>query len=76
MLFLLKKLAISLLVSSFFIMMQAQAGIVEPVYKQLKDPGTDNAPSTVSLSITPNGKKCLYWITLKMQALKKFIFMI
>ena len=57
MLFLLKKLAISLLVSSFFIMMQAQAGIVEPVYKQLKDPGTDNAPSTVSLSITPNGKK-------------------
>ena len=57
MLFLLKKLAIGLLVSSFFIVISAQAGIVEPVYKQLKDPGTDNAPSTVSLSITPNGKK-------------------
>ena len=41
----------------FLAFLPAQAGIVEPVYKQLKDPGTDNAPSTVSISITPNGKK-------------------
>ena len=51
MIFFLRNLAVSLLLSSFFIVMSAQAGIVEPVYKQLKDPGTDNAPSTVSLSI-------------------------
>ena len=58
--FLLRKLASGLFVSSFFILMSAQAGIVEPVYKQLKDPnldGANNVPSTVSLSITPNGKK-------------------
>ena len=55
--FLLRKLAAGLLVSSFFTLMSVQAAIVEPVYKQLKDPGTDNAPSTVSLSITPDGKK-------------------
>ena len=41
----------------FLAFLPAQAGIVEPVYKQLKDPGTDNEPSTVSVSITPNGKK-------------------
>ncbi len=41
----------------FFAFLPAQAGIVEPVYKQLKDPGTDDLPSTVSLQITPNGKK-------------------
>ena len=38
----------------------AQAGIVEPVFKQLKDPnldGADNEPSTVSIAITPDGKK-------------------
>ena len=60
MIFLLRKLAAGLLVSSFFTMMSVQAAIVEPVYKQLKDPnldGVNNVPSTVSLSITPNGKK-------------------
>jgi len=31
------KLAVGLLVSSFFFLMQAQAGIVEPIYKQFKD---------------------------------------
>ena len=38
----------------------AQAGIVEPVFVQLKDPnldGEDNEPSTVSIAITPDGKK-------------------
>jgi len=40
MVFFLRKLAVGLLVSSFFILMQAQAGIVEPIYKQLKDPTT------------------------------------
>ena len=55
--FFLRKLAVGLFVLSFFIITQAQAGIVEPVYKQLKDPGTDNAPSTVSITITPDGKK-------------------
>ena len=38
----------------------AQAGIVEPVFKQLKDPnldGEDDEPSTVSIAITPDGKK-------------------
>ena len=57
MVFFLRKLAVGLFVSSFFIMMQAQAGIVEPVYKQLKDPTTGGAPSPVSMSITPDGKK-------------------
>ena len=60
MIFLLRKLAAGLLVSSFFTLMSVQAAIVEPVYKQLKDPnldGVNNVPSTVSLSITPNGKK-------------------
>ena len=58
MVFFLRKLAVGLLVSSFFILMQAQAGIVEPIYKQLKDPSTGSAhPSTVSMSITPDGKK-------------------
>ena len=36
------------------------AGIVEPVFKQFKDPnqdGVDNVPSTVSIQITPDGKK-------------------
>ncbi|MDA7468442.1 autotransporter outer membrane beta-barrel domain-containing protein, partial [Candidatus Pelagibacter ubique] len=57
MVFFLRKLAVGLLVSSFFILMQAQAGIVEPIYKQLKDPTTGGQPSTVSMSITPDGKK-------------------
>ena len=38
----------------------AQAGIVEPVYKQFKSPNLDNEddnPSTVSVRITPDGKK-------------------
>ncbi|WP_440918257.1 autotransporter domain-containing protein [Candidatus Pelagibacter sp.] len=38
----------------------AQAGIVEPVFVQLKDPnldGEDDEPSTVSIAITPDGKK-------------------
>jgi len=51
------KLAVGLFLSSFFILMQAQAGIVEPIYKQLKDPTTGGQPSTVSMSITPDGKK-------------------
>jgi DNA-binding beta-propeller fold protein YncE len=38
-------------------MMSAQAGIVEPVYKQLKDPSIGRDPSPVSMSITPDGKK-------------------
>ena len=37
MVFFLRKLAVGLLVSSFFILMQAQAGIVELVNKQFKD---------------------------------------
>ena len=41
----------------FLTLNSAKAEIVEPVYKQLKDPGTNNAPSTVSVSITPDGKK-------------------
>ena len=57
MVFFLKKLAVGLFLSSFFILMQAQAGIVEPIYKQLKDPTTGGQPSTVSMSITPDGKK-------------------
>ena len=57
MVFFLRKLAVGLLVSSFFIMMSAQAGIVEPVYKQLKDPSIGRDPSPVSMSITPDGKK-------------------
>ncbi len=51
------KLINFVLFTLFFAFLPAQAGIVEPVYKQLKDPGTDNLPSTVSLQITPNGKK-------------------
>ena len=51
------KLAVGLFVLSFFFLMQAQAGIVEPIYKQLKDPTTGGQPSTVSMSITPDGKK-------------------
>ena len=38
----------------------AQAGIVEPVYKQFKNPNLDgeaNEPSTVNIQITPDGKK-------------------
>ena len=57
MVFFLRKLAVGLFLSSFFILMQAQAGIVEPIYKQLKDPTTGGQPSTVSMSITPDGKK-------------------
>ena len=37
MVFFLRKLAVGLLVSSFFILMQAQAGIVELVNKQFKE---------------------------------------
>ena len=37
MVFFLTKLAVGLLVSSFFILIQAQAGIVEVVNKQFKD---------------------------------------
>ena len=59
--FVLKKLTFSLLVSSFFILMPAQAGIVEPVYKQFNTPhlagGANNDPSPASISITPDGKK-------------------
>jgi len=40
MVFFLRKLAVGLFLSSFFFLMQAQAGIVEPIYKQLKDPTT------------------------------------
>jgi len=58
MVFFSKKLAVGLFLSSFFFLMQAQAGIVEPIYKQLKDPSAGSAhPSTVSMSITPDGKK-------------------
>ena len=38
----------------------AQAGIVEPIFKQLKDSnlaGVDEVPSPTGLSITPDGKK-------------------
>ena len=38
----------------------AQAGIVEPVYKQFKSPNLDgeaDEPSTVNIQITPDGKK-------------------
>ena len=44
----------------FFVMQTVYAGIVEPVFKQFKDPnedGVDNVPSTVSIQITPDGKK-------------------
>ena len=60
MVFFLRKLAVGLFVSSFSIMMSAQAGIVEPVYKQFKNPnqGSDfRQPSPASISITPDGKK-------------------
>ncbi len=43
-----------------FVMQTVHAGIVEPVFKQFKDPnqdGVDNVPSTVSIQITPDGKK-------------------
>ena len=43
-----------------FVINNVHAGIVEPVFKQLKDPnldGADNEPSTTSIAITPDGKK-------------------
>ena len=43
-----------------FVMQTVHAGIVKPVFKQLKDPnldGEDNEPSTTSIQITPDGKK-------------------
>ena len=42
-----------------FVMQTVHAGIVEPVFKQLKDPkpSGSNVPSTVSIQITPDGKK-------------------
>ncbi len=43
-----------------FVMQTVHAGIVEPVFKQFKDPnqdGVNNVPSTVSIQITPDGKK-------------------
>ena len=52
-----------LLLTSFclsFILNIAQAGIVEPIYKQLKDPnldGVDDVPSPTGVNITPDGKK-------------------
>ena len=59
MVFFLRKLAVGLLVSSFFIMMSAQAGIVEPVYKQFKNPNEgfnhfDPSPASIS-----NNTNCL-----------------
>ncbi len=44
----------------FFVMQTVHAEIVKPVFKQFKDPnqdGVDNVPSTVSIQITPDGKK-------------------
>ena len=46
--------------SSFFIKLQVQAGIVEPVYKQFKNPNEGFHhldPSPASIFITPDGKK-------------------
>ena len=49
-----------LLLTSFclsFILNIAQAGIVEPVFKQLKDPnldGVDDVPSPTGVNITPD----------------------
>ena len=43
-----------------FIQSIAQAGIVNPVFKQLKDPnldGVDDVPSPTGVNITPDGKK-------------------
>ncbi len=43
-----------------FVMQTIHAEIVKPVFKQFKDPnqdGVDNVPSTVSIQITPDGKK-------------------
>ena len=43
-----------------FVMKTVHAEIVKPVFKQLKSPnleGATNLPSTVSVSITPDGKK-------------------
>jgi hypothetical protein len=41
-------------------MQTVHAGIVEPVFKQLKDPnldGVDDVPSPTGVNITPDGKK-------------------
>ena len=43
-----------------FVMQTIHAEIVKPVFKQLKDPnldGENDEPSTVSIAITPDGKK-------------------
>ena len=43
-----------------FVMKTVHAGIVKPVFKQLKDPnltGANNAPSPTGINITPDGKK-------------------
>ena len=43
-----------------FVMKTVHAGIVNPVFKQLKDPnltGANNAPSPTGINITPDGKK-------------------
>ena len=43
-----------------FVMKTVHAGIVKPVFKQLKDPnlaGADDAPSPTGINITPDGKK-------------------
>ncbi len=43
-----------------FLMQTVHAGIVEPVFKQLKDPnldGVDDVPSPTGVNITPDGKK-------------------
>ena len=42
-----------------FVMQTVHAGIVEPVFKQFKDPKPSGStvPSTVSIQITPDGKK-------------------
>ena len=43
-----------------FVMQTIHAEIVNPVFKQLKDPnldGEDEEPSTSSIAITPDGKK-------------------
>ena len=44
----------------FLLTFPAQAEIVEPIYKQLKDPnvdGADNLPSPTGVNMTPDGKK-------------------
>ena len=43
-----------------FVIQTVHAGIVEPVFKQLKDPnldGVDDVPSPTGVNITPDGKK-------------------